>query len=334
VRCDRTSHLTFAADGPTPGPNPRGSRAFWHARAGPPARSRREAQRGASPGPLLGRLERLGAACSSAPKVTSGAPTEAANNALLINERAYGREVLSWTQDGPAVFVSVSLLRSGWRDVRHSVFYVMCKPADAYEVPVPRALLGGGGTQQCASQPRYWRRDAARPRGRSDTIERAAGWPGPADGHAGVAVARGVLGRRGREAGSGRQPVAPSLRQAEGAARNYVRPWCWRTGRWSVCLHEQRRGQRMQRRLRLRGGAAARLPSGVDGAAGESCPGGVCLTCGSHFFFFLLLLPLGGLASTGAGRSFAHILHHVWWNVGRSARSRRWCFSVFVFCVC
>ena len=30
------------------------------------------------------------------------------------------------------MFVSVSPLRSGWRGVRHSVFYVMCKPDDAY----------------------------------------------------------------------------------------------------------------------------------------------------------------------------------------------------------
>jgi len=34
--------------------------------------------------------------------------------------------------------------------------------------------------------------------------------------------------------------------------------------------------QRMQGWLRLRGGAAARLPSVLDSAAGGACPGGVC----------------------------------------------------------
>ena len=47
--------------------------------------------------------------------MTSGAPTEAANDALLINEIADGRDILFWTQDDPAVFVSVSPLRSEWR---------------------------------------------------------------------------------------------------------------------------------------------------------------------------------------------------------------------------
>ena len=76
----------------------------------------------------------------------------------------------------------------------------MCKTDDASEVLVFRALLGGGGTRRCASQPRSWRQDAARPRKRSRPTD--CGLELSTDGHAGVAVVRGVLGRRGQEAGS------------------------------------------------------------------------------------------------------------------------------------
>ena len=124
----------------------------------------------------LGRSWALGATRTQAAllllAVTSGAPTEAANDALLNNEIADGRDILFWTQDDPAVFVSVSPLCSEWRVARPSVLYVMCKPDNACEVLVLRTLLGSGGTQRCARQPRSWRRDAARPRKRSNTIER------------------------------------------------------------------------------------------------------------------------------------------------------------------
>jgi len=156
--------------------------------------------------------------------VTSGAPTEAANDALLINEIADGRDILFWTQDDPAVFVSVSPLRSEWRVARPSVLYVMCKPDNACEVLVLRTLLGSGGTQRCARQPRSWRRDAARPRKRSNTIETRL-WPAvlaqqrwSCRSRCGTGRARAVS----REAGFGRQLVVPSLRQAESSARNYM----------------------------------------------------------------------------------------------------------------
>jgi len=102
--------------------------------------------------------------------VTSGAPIEAVNDAFLINELADVKDDLFWTQDDPAVFVSVSPLRSEWRAARHSVFYVMYTPDDASEVLVLRVLLSCGGTRRCASQPRSWRWDAARPRKRSDNL--------------------------------------------------------------------------------------------------------------------------------------------------------------------
>ena len=160
--------------------------------------------------------------------VTSGAPTEAANNVLLINEIADGRDILFWTQDDPAVFVSVSPLRSEWRVARPSVLYVMCKPDNACEVLVLRTLLGSGSTQRCARQPRSWRRDAARPRKHTNTIETRL-WPAvlgltlvqqrwSCRSRCGTGRARVVS----RGAGFGRQPVVPSLRQAESSARNYM----------------------------------------------------------------------------------------------------------------
>ena len=85
--------------------------------------------------------------------MTSGAPIEAVNDAFLINELADDKDVLFWTQDDPAVFVSVSPLRSEWRAAPDSVFYVMYTPDDASEVLVLRALLSCGGTRRRASQP-------------------------------------------------------------------------------------------------------------------------------------------------------------------------------------
>jgi len=53
--------------------------------------------------------------------VTSGAPTEAANDAFLINELADGQERPSWTPDGLCVRLGLALyLRSGWRAARHT----------------------------------------------------------------------------------------------------------------------------------------------------------------------------------------------------------------------
>jgi len=73
----------------------------------------------------LGRSWALGATRTLAAllllAVTSGAPTEAADDAFLINELADGRGVLSWTQDGRCVRLGLALyLRSGWRAAPHT----------------------------------------------------------------------------------------------------------------------------------------------------------------------------------------------------------------------
>ena len=55
--------------------------------------------------------------------VTSGAPTEAANDAFRINELADGQERSSWTPDGRCVCLGSVLylyLRSGWRAAPHT----------------------------------------------------------------------------------------------------------------------------------------------------------------------------------------------------------------------
>jgi len=257
--------------------------------------------------------------------VTSGAPIEAANDAFLINELADGRDVLFWTQDDPAVFVSVSPLRSEWRAARHYAFYVMYTPDDASEVLVLRALLSCGGMRRCASQPRSWRRDAARPRKRSDHWL----WPGSADGHMPESLWHGACWGGVAErlfwswlTASGTFATTNRGSRAELCKAVVLACWCTaRCGKPFACTRATDEHAAAAAASRGRG---RRLSPGVDRAAGEASPGGVCASPvllrragafsrrrGSPLFFsFRRSARASG--STGAGRPFAMFCVCVW----------------------
>jgi len=153
----------------------------------------------------------------------------------------------------------------------------MYTPDDASEVLVLRALLSCGGMRRCASQPRSWRRDAARPRKRSDHWL----WPGSADGHMPESLWHGACWGGVAErlfwswlTASGTFATTNRGSRAELCKAVVLACWCTaRCGKPFACTRATDEHAAAAAASRGRG---RRLSPGVDRAAGEASPGGVC----------------------------------------------------------
>jgi len=135
-------------------------------------------------------------------------------------------------------------------------------------------LLGGGFTRSCASEPRSWRRDAARPRKRSrptDCVAWLSRWSCRSRcgmGRAGAAWPRGWLWlTAGGNFASTRRVCRAELCKAVVLVHGAL------CGKAFACTQATDEHAPAAADSRGRGG---RLPSGINRAAGEACPGGVC----------------------------------------------------------
>jgi len=187
---------------------------------------------------------------------------------------------------------------------------------------VLRALLSCGGTRRCASQPRSWPWDAAWPRKRSDHwLAWLSRWSSRSRCGTGRA---GAAWPRDRSWLTACGIFATTSRGSRAELCKAVVLACWRTARCGKPFACTRATDERTAAAAASKGRGRRFPPGVDRAAGEASPGGVCASPvllrragafsrrrGSPLFFsFRRSARASG--STGAGRPFAMFCVCVW----------------------